>query len=245
MKNSMPQSFNTFFAQNVKPFELTNIKISGPPVGSGLPPFLFSLGANSTVPFIRLQGSGVTQKEFTWGETIKIPEGVQVQVQSASYGVGDIQLQSGQDICNKPARITIPIELPEPTFEGFYAPGDVIVPIYPCDVRLAKRAFVAAAWQTGDSGAGRVRVKGFSQQHSYAAAVRSAIQQVDPTGKKYITDVVLATVTLYGMFPLGFNWSANDPEFPHTLLDYATFELHMDNGGFESPAQLFYVVEYV
>jgi len=232
------QPMNTFFVANVKPGALANIKLSGGPNE----PFFYSLGANSTVPFIQLEGGGGTQKEFSWGETIEVPAGQQLQVKSASYMAGDVQIQSGRDIANKPERITVPVELPE-SVDGFYVPGDVIIPLYACDTRMARRAFLALAWQTGETVA-RVRIKGFNQQHSYPAAVRTSTQLLPPTGKKYVNDNILANLTSYGFIPLGFRAEFTNPDFPHALLDYATVEVHVDDGAIESPAQFFYVLEY-
>ncbi len=245
------QPFNSYFEQNVKPFALTSLKLSG---GNHKPRY-FSLGNQSTIPFIQLQGSGLTQKVFTWGETIEVFPGEQVQVQSASYMAGDIQIQSGRDFCNRPARITTPIQVTPNFADGIPADLAFITPVYPCDTRQAKRAYFGLQLTTGDNTLGQlpqVGIMGFNQQHSFPGNLDSAFtigvpEILIPTGKKYLYSLSLASFTLYTLIPFGFNAQYQRSDEPMVLLDYATFIIQMlDQAATTSSIAsiFFYVLEY-
>ena len=233
------QPMNTFFHANVKPGDTTSIKLSG----GQTEPFYYSLGANSTVPFIRLEGGGGSQKEFTWGETIEVPMNQQLQVRSASYMAGDIQIQSGRDIANKPKRITLPCQV-EPFTSVAYAPGTSIKPIYPCDGRTARQAYIGLFWNTGNGPiAPTYIITGLQRQHSYPSDVSTFFQVFDPPGKKYRELIGLSQpFTIYTQLPLGWGATYVDPGNPHTLLDQIFWEIITDNGFIFS--QFFYILEY-
>jgi hypothetical protein len=211
------QPLNTFFQQNVEPFQKSSIILSG-----GVDrPYYYSLGNQSTVPFVRLQGSGGTQKEFTWGETVEVLPGQNVQVESASYMAGDIQIQSGQDTQNKPGRISIPIQVDLPQEAPEYESQLQIRPIFPCDCRGAKRAYLGChmimASETGPTTT--VTFYGINKQHSWSGKVPAAYTSVDPTGKKYLSRVELAYATSYGLIPMGFQAELAPSDCPMTLAD--------------------------
>lgn len=216
------QPMNTFFHQNVEPFQKSSIVLSGGPDR----PFYYSLGNQSTVPFVRLQGSGNTQKEFTWGETIEVLPGQNVQVQSASYMPGDIQIQSGRDIANKPNRISIPCKV-DPISVGFatYDPGTVVRPVFPCDCRQAKRAWLVSNIQLNADAIPTLEILGINQQHSWPPEVFQGFTSIPPTGKKYVTDYQFTSGTTYNQIPLGYNSQFNPPDQAMTLADFVTWTL--------------------
>ena len=192
------QLLNTFFQQNVEPFQKSSIILSG-----GVDrPYYYSLGNQSTVPFVRLQGSGGTQKEFTWGETVEVLPGQNVQVESASYMPGDIQIQSGRDVQNRPARTTISIKT-IPDVEDLSAiplPGDgslpEVRPVFPCDCRGAKRAYLGCRISTGPILGQEITFSayGFNRQHSWTGRVTLDDSEESgwvPSGKKYISSYAL------------------------------------------------------
>ena len=97
------QPYSTFHAMDVARDRETNIKLSG---GRTIP-FIYSLGINSTVPYVRLVGSSMGQKLFSWTEQIVVPAGEMVTVANASYHKGDIWIQSGVDPAALPARASV------------------------------------------------------------------------------------------------------------------------------------------
>jgi hypothetical protein len=236
------QPLNTFFQQNVEPFQKSSIILSG---GYDRP-YYYSLGNQSTVPFVRLQGSGGTQKEFTWGESVEVLPGQNVQVESASYMPGDIQIQSGLDIANKPARTTIPIKV-LPDQDSFFGEGplpanSIITPIFPCDCRNARRAYLGCLIEVADDST--FRISGINKQHSWPGRVEGEVSAIEPTGKKYSFLYEMQALTLYSMIPLGFGADYADPSLPMTLADYVTWELNIGSG-FNGQNNFFYTLEYL
>jgi hypothetical protein len=203
------------------------------------------LGNQSTVPFVRLQGSGGTQKEFTWGETVEVMPGQNVQVESASYMPGDIQIQSGKDTQNRPARTTIPIQVIGETPEGETLGS--ITPVHPCDCRGAKRAYLCILFRTsddGDFGGTLLRLYGINKQHSWPGEVSSYWSGLEPTGKKYYEERSLASGVYYSMLGLGLGSDFTPSDYPMILADFVLWKLETDViGGYN--INFFYTLEYL
>lgn len=106
------QPLKSFLAKSVEPGKVSDIQLSG----GTTKPYFYSLGVNSTCPFVSVEGSGGIQKEFSWGETIIIPPGQTVKLKNASKHKGDIHIQSGRDEHNKPRRISFPVLVTPPEF---------------------------------------------------------------------------------------------------------------------------------
>lgn len=216
------QPFNTFFCQNIEPGQKSSITLSG----GRNQPYYYSLGNQSTVPFVRLQGSGNTQKEFTWGETIEVMPGQNVQVQSASYMPGDIQIQSGRDIANRPDRISIPCKVTPLTVDfGNYPLGSVVTPTFPVDCRQAKRAWLVSNIQLNKNAIPELEILGINKQHSWPPEIFSQFTLLAPTGKKYVTTYQFVSGTTYCQIPLGYNAQFNPPDAVMTLADFVTWKL--------------------
>ncbi len=271
------QPKNTFFAGNVKPGEDSNLHLSG----GASEPYYYSLGNQSTVPFVKFQGSGGTQKTFTWGELIEVKAREQVQVFNASYMPGDIQIQSGHDYCNAPARISVPIEAatgdnvpfdtyltaqPDGSYLYRFPPGTIINPVYPCDTRRCKRAYLSVDWWTGlqpfvntdDVFANLVDIIGQNQQHTFIPEA-IPIPPVDSplffnSGKKYFQELALPSYVQISMIPLGFNAYYSPSNEPMTLADYVFWQIKgsifedfpgaFPNGIGDLKPLFYYVLEY-
>jgi len=235
------QPLNTFFAQNVEPFQKSSIVLSG----GRDEPYHYSLGNQSTVPFVRLQGSGNTQKEFTWGETIEVLPGQNVQVQSASYMPGDIQIQSGKDIANRPKRISIPCKV-TPFSQSSYDPNTVVTPVYPCDTRQARAAWLVSNIQLNAKAIPSLTFLGINKQHSWPPDEFSGFTQLTPTGKKYVWDYQFTPGTAYGAIPLGYAAQWNPPNAVMTLTDFVTWSLTVSSETNTSSIYsfFFYTLEY-
>lgn len=268
IQSSQPK--NTFFAGNVKPMANSNLILSGGPDV----PYYYSLGDQSTVPFVRFQGSGGTQKEFSWGEVIEVKPNEQVQVFSASYMPGDIQIQSGHDYANTPRRISIPVEIADLPANYFtpdgvpLPPGFIINPKFPCDTRRCKNAWLSVKWFTGtypttatDNDLNHVIIIGQNQQHTFVPEAELLSPIISPlffnSGKKYYQDFILPALSQIGLIPLGYNAQASDPSVPHTLCDYAFFQIRTSTYFFQPNPEVpavtgtgsivpvfFYVLEY-
>jgi hypothetical protein len=239
------QPMNTFFHQNVAPLQKSSIILSG---GEDRP-YFYSLGNQSTVPYVQLQGSGGTQKLFTWGETIEVLPGQNVQVQSASYMAGDIQIQSGRDIANRPARITTPIEVsPAVTtgVDGTYGPSVVVTPLYPCDCRGARRAYLGCQFLSPPTldGSMTLQLIGINQQHSWPGSVSSQFTAIAPTGKKYFWLYEFVGNTTYTQIPLGFGAQTTSPNAPMTLADYVLWTWTIGTAANLLLGSFFYTLEY-
>jgi hypothetical protein len=243
------QPLNTFFQQNVEPFQKSSIILSG-----GVDrPYHYSLGNQSTVPFVRLQGSGGTQKEFTWGETVEVLPGQNVQVESASYMAGDIQIQSGKDAANKPARTTISVKTDPDilAFEDLTEESQVLRGVFPCDCRGARRAYLGCFLANVFPLSSRVHITGLNKQHSWTGGVIASVAALEPTGKKYDEYITFGSFDIASQVPLGYGASYHDPTNPMTLADYVYWEF-FTGGGSRNPDEpqpffgsWFYVLEYL
>jgi hypothetical protein len=186
-----------------------------------------------------LQGSGNTQKEFTWGETIEVFPGQNVKVQSASYMAGDIQIQSGRDIANRPKRITIPVKV-LPESEGSFPKDTTVTPLYPCDCRQAKRAYLGCVADSDNIDS--LVFYGINKQHSWAGDVASFFTTPPPTGKKYFWFYNFTPLTTYTMFPMGFGAQYAPSDEPMILTDFVSWTLITAEVG--QLSMFFYVLEY-
>ena len=101
---------------------------------------VYSLAARSNVPFVTLVGSAGFRKTFTWGEIAEVPRGQMVTVRNASYHAGDIVINRGADYDNRPARITVPVELE--VIDVPLEEGSGYRTKFPVDARMARRAFL-------------------------------------------------------------------------------------------------------
>jgi hypothetical protein len=244
------QPLNTFFQQNVEPFQKSSIILSG-----GVDrPYYYSLGNQSTVPFVRLQGSGGTQKEFTWGETVEVLPGQNVQVESASYMAGDIQIQSGKDASNKPARTTISVKTNPDILsyeDSALTEGAILLGVFPCDCRGARRAYLGCRIGNPFPFSTRVNLIGLNKQHSWVGGVLPGVAAIEPSGKKYEEDIFFPDFSVTSQVPLGYGASFHDSCQPMNLPDYVYWAF-VPGGGFRNPdepqpyfASWFYTLEYL
>jgi hypothetical protein len=205
------QRLNSFFIANINPQSLSELI---------LPEGKYSLGADSTVPFVSFQGSG-SSKIFTWGELIEIPQGQTCKVKNESFMRGDIVINSGWDYCNKPARISVPFNI-EIKYDG----GGVTLwgPVFPADVRTARRAFVATSLRSNeDAVESGIMVMGLTKKHSFPALETTplfpGVQAIS-----YQTFFEVFPATEVRMFPLGYGSSVTDNNAnPMGFTDAATF----------------------
>jgi len=108
-----------------------------------LGPGLYSMNKRCNVPFVSLVGSAGFRKMFSWGELAEVPVGQIVSIHNASFHGGDIVLNKGGDICNRPSRISVPVEMiMSMTAPGFEGVQPLWTNSYPCDTRGAKRAYL-------------------------------------------------------------------------------------------------------
>lgn len=204
------QPYATFTAFNVPANQPTTIRLSG---GKSIP-FVFQLGVNSTIPYVRLLGSSGGQKLFSWTEKIIVPPGEMVTVTNGSYHPGDIWIQSGWDPAVIPARVTVPVALINLT----NPPGDTARSAFALDTRRARRAFVGGFGATADPA-------GLIMNISIQARGRSHVSTPLPTEGGpppiYSTTVNTPVATVPGNIPLGIN--AHPSDTVHDLLDTAEF----------------------
>ena len=225
-RNTERQPYSTFQAINIAPEAPTNLKLSG---GKTIP-YIYSLGVNSTVPYIRLVGGSSSQKLFSWNEQIVVPPGELVTVANGSYHPGDIFLQSGYDPAAIPARVTVPVAM-------VVGAGPVITPAFKLDVRRARRAFIGGFGPNNSNLT--MFIFGESRQRSHAInQVTSDLASAVPS---FTDSYSIAAGTAPGLIPLGDN--AQPGVSVHDLLDVAWFQYGaaaQTNSG-----ALHYVLEYL
>ena len=129
------QPQNSIFASNILPDQLSAMTLSG----GRTVPHTYYLGPNNTIPFVRLE-SPVSNKIVSWGETITLQPGANVNIRNVSYMPGDLEIQGGHNACPPPPRVTIPVK-------GIVemAPGSNTLRLtfeFPCDTRKARRAWL-------------------------------------------------------------------------------------------------------
>lgn len=221
-----------FFAPSVPPLGLTDLRLS---------PGKYSLGVDSTIPFISLQGGGSSQKIISWGEMIEIPEGQTVTVKNESFMQGDIQINSGWDFAAKPERISVPVtveDFVEVTEEGtLYG----IQSTFPADTRRCRRGYLAAQFYTGAANQFTVRFRGKPQKHSYPGT-DSATNE-----KTYTEIVVFPGATVGGIIPMGFSsnrsGSGLEPMAFTDQVSFAMYRLGIANEPIVNDL-FFYILEY-
>lgn len=207
------QPLSDYFRANVPPQQKTDLKLAGGGYGEG--PFFYSLGTQSTCPFISLEGGGLTQKIFTWGEMIQVDEGQQVTVKSETYHQGDIEIVGGHDYANQPQRITVPVQT---TFTG--GPAGGVVPLWPADTRRCRKAYLHFQMITAALPGGGVTTifTGIADKHSFNT------RQDGGLPNRYATTIISGAASLVGQLPMGFGFGLV-PNSPMALTDKTTFQI--------------------
>ena len=187
------QPKSTFFAPAVKPLANSNIKLPG---GKDKP-YYYCLGADSTIPFISMQGGGAAQKVVTWGEMIEVLPGQTVTVKNESYMEGDISVNSGHDFAAKPARISLPVNTTQqlvPTFGGVLV---LLSSTFPADTRTCRRGYLKFQIETAITPV-QIRFTGKPQKHSFIGTDLI-------TGlKTYTQEFISPAFTQAGSAPMGY-----------------------------------------
>lgn len=212
------------------------------PSNQRLSPGVYSLSARSNIPFARLVGKGV-DKTFTWGETVEVPAGQLCSIYNASFHAGDLFINSGCDLDNKPSRITVPVPYTLP------APGTYWKPDYPGDVRTAKRAYLCmyAKSVPAPNTASTHKLIGLMQDGSHNTQDIINFFAVD-VGTGYYDEFFIPGNTYFGMLPLGSQANLGDDTRPHALLTTAKIWFDVNNIDFipapPSGPNAYYVMEY-
>lgn len=222
-----PQS--QFFLPAVRPGETTRARLAG---GK------YCLGTESTVPYVSLEGSGISQKVISWGEMVEVPKEQMVTIKNESFHQGDIAINSGWDYATRPGKITVPFQL--------LADGTIIDPLaipafpftatpeFPLDCRLAKRAYVVAILNT-DADDLLFTVIGQAKKHSFP---------VNAVFNFYTNIVTLPAFSAIEPIPLGSALQVTPAAaLPMALTDTAEFTVDITDAALFSPIW-FYVVEY-
>ncbi len=213
MSYNVNQPKSDYFISNVAYLTKTNLKLAGGTHGQG--PFYYSLGSQSTCPFISLVGGGMTQKIFTWGEMIQVEEGQQVTVKSETFHQGDIEIVSGHDYANQPQRITVPVDT---DFTG--GAGGGIVPRWSADTRRCRKAYLHFQMITAALPGGGVTTifTGIAEKHSFNTRQDAGLEN------RYSTTIISGAASLVGQLPMGFGFSLV-PNSPMALMDRTTFQI--------------------
>jgi hypothetical protein len=206
IKDSEFQMQTTFIAENTQPQTESKLTLPGGQTES----FWYTLGSQSTVPFVQLVGGGMAQKIFTWGELIEVPPGQKVIVKNASLMRGDIIIESGKDYAAKPRRITIPVAILDDngdTSDEWDADGGYFVE-FPCDARNAHQAFFDVVIETGNDAGSFVDIFVFHSQfiHTYTSPVIPNFFAIGLDGFTY----GVVQNSLLTRMPLGL-----DHQYPH------------------------------
>lgn len=224
------QPYSSFHAFNVPPEQVTPLKLSG---GRTIP-YVYQLGVNSTAPYVKLIGSSVGQKLFSWTEKIIVPPGEMVTVANASYHPGDIWINSGWDPSVLPARVTVPVPIvgvPE-------AAPVSIRGLFGLDTRRARRAFLAGLLPTSANPETLI-VTSVARERSHG--INDNFSDSPPGFAAYGSSITVNPFTDPGLLPLGESAGPNDGV--HALLDYTTFT--WSNLTLSASGSLHYVLEYV
>ena len=213
-KEIQPQ--NLYIAENVDAQTESKLRLPGGKNESRW----YSLGSQSTVPFVQFLGGGAVQKIFTWGEMVEVPPNQEVLVKNASLMRGDIIIVSGQDFAAKPRRITVPVTMFDAN--GNTGPWDdfsvanVIVPEFPCDTRNCHEAYLDIILLGGDLDDTQITVQCQYSEflHTYTALPATLPGLTALWGKQN----VLPPLTLTRRIPLGIaqdigNWSSEPQSF--------------------------------
>jgi len=222
-KQPQIQKQGNFFEAMVPPLALTNsLKIG---------PGKYSLGVDSTIPFVSLQGGGSSQKIFTWGEMIEVFPGQLCTVKNESFMQGDIQINSGWDYAATPPKISLPVDT-DVTVNGGVTN---ISGRFPADTRRCRRAYLKSQIST-DTANGSLTIIGKPNKHSYPATDGITGQN------NYQKIIALIPFTSYSEFSLGFSFEETEVT-PMGLTDQVSF-LFAFNEGVVFNNVFFYVLEY-
>jgi hypothetical protein len=208
-KEIQPQQL--YIAENVEAQTESKLRLPGGTKESRW----YSLGSQSTVPFVQFIGGGAVQKIFTWGEMIEVPPNQEVLVRNASLMRGDIIIVSGKDPVARPRRITVPVTMLDAT--GGTGPWtdfsveNLITTEFPCDTRNCHEAYLDIRIQGGNQNGSLVivQVEYWDFIHTYTAQLVALPGFTAPWGK----NEVLVPDTNYTRIPLGIsqhvgNWAA-------------------------------------
>lgn len=220
----------SYFESEVLPFDKTSLTLPG----GKKEPYFYSLGAESTVPFVILEGGGATQKIFSWGEMIQVNPGQLVTVKSASPMLGDIVINGGHDYAAKPDRVSVPVPMLF-TGAGFDDPGAVVTPEFPADTRLCRRAYLALQIATNQDSQ-PVGIIGTNFKHSFTAT-----PALDTNN--YLDNVIISPFTLGAIIPLGFS-SQFMPLAPMALADKVEFTMTRPANPGNLSGLAMYILEY-
>jgi len=208
---------------NYKNTTVITVGFVGPNVNSKtqLGPGVYSLNKRSNVPYVGLVGSSGFKKVMSWGELCEVPKGELVTVSNASYHGGDIFVNKGPDMCNRPSRITVPVSFvftPHVTGEGTI---NAWTGVYPCDTRAAKRAYLNIdAFVDTRGGDLTMYVRGRRLDGSMACA--NSLQEFTPPfgpGVGFLSALIYPVNTELSYIPLGQGAPVGDDTRPHNLLD--------------------------
>lgn len=180
---------------------------------------VYSLNKRSNVPFITIRGASGFIKTISWGEIAEVPKGQNFVVQNASYHGGDIFLSYGEDACNRPSRVSIPVQYERASQVAaglFYYRA-----LFPCDTRAAKRAYLFMDAYLNSTNTLTCVVRGRrldgsmqteNQLHRLPAPFGPGVGYFDVQDYPVNTAIVV---------PLGKNAPLGDDSRPHMLLDNA------------------------
>jgi hypothetical protein len=210
------QPQNLYIAPNVDAQTESKLRLPGGQDES----FWYSLGAQSTVPFVEFIGGGVVQKAFTWGEMVEVPAGQEVLVKNASLMRGDIFIQSGRDFVARPRRITVPVTMldsggglgPWTDFGVLFA----VTTEFPCDARNAHEAYLDIQLIGGDLDNAYI---GILVQHTIFNHTYTA-QIITPVTPLIAVTKIVPPNTVTWRIPLGISKSISSGSGqPDSMLD--------------------------
>lgn len=213
----------------------------GPNTASGtqLGPGFYSLNKRSNVPFVGLVGSAGFRKTISWGEICEIPKGQLVTVHNLSYHGGDIFMNKGRDICNRPSRITVPVRY---TLLSVATP-ELTQPLwtadYPCDTRAAKRAYLNVDAYVTDNDANIEGITAFirGRQLGDSMNCENSLQYFPKPwgpGVGFLSAINYGVNNALTYVPLGQGALQGDDTRPHNLLS-AGDVFFLFNGAAGSP----------
>ena len=222
-----PQS--QYFVPAVSPGETTTVRLSG---GK------YCLGTESTVPFVSLSGGGMAQKIISWGEMVEVPADQMITIKNESFHQGDIAINSGWDYATRPGKVTVPVPLIDAATGAqlvqnlLPATPFTIVPNFPVDTRIAKRAWLVPQITTD---ADDLTLIGFGRQikHSFPASAFL---------NGYTNFPNLPSFTAILPIPLGASFGTNS-NLPMALADQFSWTLTVTDFALLVPIW-FYVLEY-
>lgn len=217
------QKYSSIKTTNARPNQRTNLVASG---GQN-----WSLSSLSNVPYVRFTGPGGFQKEFSWGEIVELPPGVDAFVENASYHPGDIILNGGTDYANLPSRITVPVNMTN----GVGGPVITEAPAAPftaatqfrADVRRARRAYFAIIITSLDISIG-FSILGYAESRSHTTFNGIPLSGDSRGGVGYISPYIQGANTVGAIVPLGYGTVFGlPPGEPHALLDSAEVQFQI------------------